>query len=195
MAKRKPKVDNRPWVNKEDIVVYDGTKESVDKIHLKAKKLGGAVGEVKYSPALKRLRGFKLYVDFDDDVYYIVLNKSVVVFTDTVIRWFESEEKALAAVRVRTGFTRVTIRFEQDDEIKEIVVPKTMSPVLRMLGESYDYNDGIRFRSCSSEDMRMTIDLGQMFPASDGATHYTIDRVVAPDYVVPEFDDGKVYEP
>lgn len=190
--KRKQKTDNRPWVNKDDIVVYDGTKESIDKIHAKAKKLGGFVNKAVYNPLLKRLMEFNLYLNASEQEFYIVSYKSAIVFTELSILWYENEKKALADVRVRTGFTRVTIIFEEDDKINEIVVPRTYSPFTMVIGDEDDnhfYGDGLRFRS---DYQRMTIDLGQLVKDSEGVTHYMIDRVIQPDIVVPQFNEKLV---
>lgn len=186
MAKRKPKVDNRPWVNKEDIVVFDGTKETVDKIHDKAKKTGGYLKEARYSIAVKRFLELRIYLDDTEESSFEVSYMSALVFTGGYIMWFENEEKALAAVRVRTGYTRVTITFEHDDAVSEIVVPRTYSPMMTTVGAEDDYYEG-GAQSFASKYSRMTIDLGQMVGSRDGVTHYIVDRVKNPDYVVPEF--------
>ena len=169
MAKKK-KVDARPWVNRDDIVVYDGTQESVDKIHAKAKKLGGYVDSVRYSVQLKRLLEFKLHSEGDPDLFYMVPYRSAVVFTDSAIRCYISEELALSAVRVRTGKSRVSVKIETDDKIVEYVTPQAGSIDVSW----YEADSGpLRF------------DISKMVPNEEGVTYFVIDRVTNPDYEVP----------
>ena len=191
MAQKRKKADNRPWVDKDDIIVYDGTKESIDKIHAKAKKLGGFVDKAVYNTTLKRLMEFNLYLNSSEQPFCTVTYKSAVVFTESQILWYPTEKKALDAVRVRTGFTRVTVIFEQDDKIQELVVPRTYSPFFTTIGDNEDtvFEDSLRFHS---NHQRMTIDLGQLVQDSDGVTHYVVDRVVQPDLVVPQFNEKLV---
>lgn len=181
MAKKK-KVDARPWVNRDDIVVYDGTQESVDRIHAKAKKLGGYVDSVRYSAQLKRLLEFKLHPEGDPGLFYIVLHGSAVVFTDSAIRCYSSEELALSAVRVRTGKSRVSVKIETDDKIVEYVVPQAGSVDISTpyLGT---WSDNISWFELDSG--RLRIDISEMVPNEEGVTHFMIDRVVNPDYEVP----------
>lgn len=177
MAKKK-KVDSRPWVDRDDIVVYDGTTKSIDKIHTKAKKLGGFVDSVRYSAQIKRLMNFKLYAEGDQDEFCIVPYRGVVVFTDSSILCYSSEEEALEAVRVRTGLARVTMKIETDDKIVEYVIPKAGSVVI-----TNDYcDDDFWFKTRSGN---LTIEISRMVPNEDGYTHVVIDRVVNPDYEVP----------
>lgn len=177
MAKKK-KVDSRPWVDLDDIVVYDGTKESVDKIHAKASKLGGFIDEARYNTVLKRMLELTLYLDRTYDNYLIVPHKSVVVFTDSAILWYKSEKKALSAVRVRTGLSRVTMKIETDDKIVEYVIQKAGSVVI-----TNDYcDDDFWFKTRSGN---LTIEISRMVPNEDGYTHMVIDRVINPDYKVP----------
>ena len=181
MAKKK-KVDARPWVNLDDIVVYDGTQESVDKIHAKAKKLGGYVDSVRYSVQLKRLLEFKLHSEGDPDLFYMVPYRSAVVFTDSAIRCYISEELALSAVRVRTGKSRVSVKIETDDKIEEYVIPQAgfvdiSKPYLAT------WSDNISWYELDSG--RLRIDISEMVPNEEGVTHFVIDRVTNPDYEVP----------
>lgn len=176
--KRKTKVDERPWVDKDDIVIYDGTKESVDKIHLKAKKLGGSVGEVKYSPALKCLRSFKLYIDVDDDVYYIVINKTVLVFTDTTILLYSTEEEAREAVRVRTGRPKVTVIIERDDKVVEYLVPSAYAVEMED-SSPYGFPEALHFW------------ISRPVKDEKGASYYTIDRNINPDWTYKKWLRGE----
>lgn len=182
-TKRKTKVDERPWVNKDDIVIYDGTKESVDKIHAKAKKLGGYVDSVRYSVQLKRLLEFKLHSEDDPDLFYMVPYRSAVVFTDSAIRCYISEELALSAFRVRTGKSRVSVKIETDDKIVEYVIPQAGSVDI-----SKPYREPWRNSDVSWYEVdggTLMIDISEMVPNEDGYTHFVIDRVVNPDYEVP----------
>ena len=181
MAKKK-KVNSKPWVNRYDIVVYDGTKESVDKIHAKASKLGGFIDKARYSTVLKRMLELTLYLDRTYDNYLIIPHKSVVVFTDSAILWYKSEKKALAAVRVRTGMSRVSVKIETDDKIVEYVIPQAASVDI-----SRDYQnpwlvDGIWDHAHTGS---LKFEISRMVPNEDGYTHCVIDRVVNPDYEVP----------
>lgn len=183
MAKKK-KVDSRPWVNRDDIVVYDGTQESVDKIYTKAKKLGGCVDSVRYSVQLKRLLEFKLHHSRRDDPYlfYMVLHGSAVVFTDSAIQCYSSEELALSAVRVRTGKSRVSVKIETDDKIVEYVIPQAGSVDVSTPYPG-TWSDNIPWFELDSG--RLRIDISEMVPNEEGVTHFMIDRVVNPDYEVP----------
>lgn len=179
---KKKKVDSRPWVNRDDIVVYDGTKESIDEIHTKAKKLGCFVDGVRYSLRLKRLMDFKLYAEGDQDEFRIVPYRSVLVFTDSSILCYSSEKKALAAVRVRTGTSRVTLKIEKDGEVVEYIIPKAGSVDISNphLGS---WSDNSSWYELDSGGLR--IDISEMVPNEDGYTHFVIDRVVNPNYEVP----------
>ena len=186
MAKKK-KVDSRPWVNRYDIVVYDGTKESVDKIHAKASKLGGFIDKARYSTVLKRMLELTLYLDRTYDNYLIIPHKSVVVFTDSAILWYKSEKKALAAVRVRTGMSRVSVKIETDDKIVEYVIPQAASVDI-----SRDYQnpwlvDGIWDHAHTGS---LKFEISRMVPNKEGCTHVMIDRAINPDYEVPETMDS-----
>ena len=182
MAKKK-KVDARPWVNRDDIVVYDGTQESVDKIHAKAKKLGGYVDSVRYSVQLKRLLEFKLHSEGDPDLFYMVPYRSAVVFTDSAIQCYISEELALSAVRVRTGKSRVSVKIETDDKIFEYVIPQAGSvDVTKPYREPW-WNGDVSWYEADSGTLRIVI--SKMVPNEEGVTHFVIDRVTNPDYEVP----------
>lgn len=182
MAKKK-KVNSKPWVNRYDIVVYDGTKESVDKIHAKASKLGGFIDEARYNTVLKRILELTLYLDRTYDNYLIVPHKSVVVFTDSAILWYKSEKKALAAVRVRTGKSRVSVKIETDDKIVEYVIPQAGSVDVTKPYREPRWNGDVSWYEAYSGTLR--IDISEMVPNEEGVTHFVIDRVVNPDYEVP----------
>lgn len=191
MAQKRKKADNRPWVDKDDIIVYDGTKETIDKIHKKAKRMGGFVNRAVYNPVLKRLMEFNLYLNFSEEDFYIVSYKSVVVFTDLAILWFSSEKEALAAVRVRTGRARATILVEIDDKVIEWVIPAAYGVSFDVKAPVYpspswaDPNHYIRIKNDE-----ITLRFEEVLSDKDGRTHWQIDRVMNPDYVVPEFDNG-----
>ena len=179
---KKKKVNSRPWVNRYDIVLYDGTKESVDKIHAKASKLGGFIDNARYNTVLKRMLELTLYLDRTYDNYLIIPHKSVVVFTDSAILWYKSEKKALAAVRVRTGMSRVSVKIETDDKIVEYVIPQAASVDI-----SRDYqNPWCEYGVRDGADMgSLKFEISRMVPNEDGYTHVVIDRVGNPDYEVP----------
>ena len=179
---KKKKVDSRRWVNRDDIVVYDGTKKSVDKIHAKAKKLGGFVDSVRYSVQIKRLMNFKLYAEGDQDEFCIVPYRGVVVFTDSSILCYSSEEEALEAVRVRTGMSRVSVKIETDDKIVEYVIPQA-----GVIDISRDYQNTWYVDDVwdQADIGSLRFDISRMVPNEEGYTHVVIDRVVNPDYEVP----------
>ena len=176
MAKKK-KVDARPWVNRDDIVVYDGTQESVDKIHAKAKKLGGYVDSVRYSVQLKRLLEFKLHSEGDPDLFYMVPYRSAIVFTDSAIQCYISEELALSAVRVRTGRVKVTVTIERDDKVIEYLVPSA----------SYvDLDDSYHYGLSSTLNIQITNPLED----EKGSLYYRVDRNMNPDWSYVKFLRG-----
>ena len=184
---KKKKVDSRPWVDRDDIVVYDGTTKSIDKIHTKAKKLGGFVDSVRYSAQIKRLTNFKLYLDEDQDNFYMVPYRSVVVFTDSSILWYSTEKEALSAVRVRTGMSRVSVKIEMDDKIVEYVIPQAGVIDISRDYQNTWYVDDVWDKADIGS---LRFDISRMDPNEEGYTHMMIDRVINPDYEVPETMDS-----
>lgn len=188
MKKECKKKDARVWVNKDDIVVYDGTKEAIDKIYSKARKLGGHIDKVRYLPLIKRHSAFHLHLNPTcDENYYEIIADSVVVFTDNRVLCYPNMKAALKDVRVRTGVARATLLIQTDDKIVEYVFPAAIDVSLSVKSPTTpswvldEEHPLIR-------DEEVNIDIRGLLPDKNGNTHWRIDRVQNPDYVVPDFE-------
>lgn len=178
------------WVENKDVFEFDGTQKAVDELVKRAKDYG-------YTP----LDGVALYETAEKCFVLTLIDKNnnrlgfisdmVVVFGKKRMRLYGSMEKALEENRVRTHLARVTIRIEQDDTIKEIIIPAARSVNFNDKPEDdqeYDFFDPRSW--LFTESGRAELKIGRMYQNNAGAMYYVVDRVQNPDMVVPEYPEA-----